>query len=197
MKFGSERGTVWSLCSFSPKRGKCFFNGDLGLKCKCFLAARKELSGGKRFLVKLSPLHSAITLHLTNGLGGLTKFIKSNLFTKTKPLWKCHDWRDSKPSNDFVGRKESFFVVFLLLLTLKCDSPSPLAFLALCPFVCVCLCGYQPKRGSRSLGAAALPCLMALTGLRTAKKIPAIYGYHPVFIACLLQASLPRRCCAR
>lgn len=83
--------------------------------------------------------------------------------------------------------------VFLLLLflILKCDSPSPLAFLALCPFVCVCLCGYQPKCSSRSLGAAALPCLMALKGLCTAKKILVIYSYHPLF---LLHASCRLLC---
>lgn len=36
---------------------------------------------------------------------------------------------DSKPSNDFVGRKESFFIVVFFSI-LKCDSP-------LRPFVCV------------------------------------------------------------
>lgn len=33
----------------------------------------------------------------------------------------------------------------------------------------ICVCGYQPKCGSRTLGGAALPCLMALKGLCSAK----------------------------
>lgn len=59
------------------------------------------------------------------------------------------------------------------------------------------LCCYQPKLDFRFLGAAALPCLMALKGLHAAKQIPAIYSYHPVFIACLSQVLLPRRCCSQ
>lgn len=46
-----------------------------------FLAANEGAFKQKRFLVKLSPLHCAVTLSLTNGFGGLTKFFKSNLFT--------------------------------------------------------------------------------------------------------------------
>lgn len=51
--------------------------------------------------------------------------------------------------------------------------------------------------GSRSLGAAAFPCLMALKGLCRARKIPKIHSYHPVFSTCLSQAPLPRQCRAR
>lgn len=46
-----------------------------------FLAANEGAFKKKKVLGKLSPLHYAITLSLTNGFGGLTKFFKSNLFT--------------------------------------------------------------------------------------------------------------------
>lgn len=78
-------------------------------------------------------------------------------------MWKCHVWRNSQPSDDLVGRKKSFFI-FVDGFNFKHDSLSPLAFLAVHPFVCVHLCGYQHMCGSRSLGAAAFPCLMALKG---------------------------------
>lgn len=100
------------------------------------------------------------------------------------------------PLNGFVGRKESFFI-FVVVFNLKHVFLSPLTFLALHPFVCVHLRGYQPMCGSRSLRAAAFPCLMALKGFHGARKIPRIYSYHPVFNTCLTQAPLPRQCCAR
>lgn len=53
----------------------------------------------------------------------------------------------------------------------------------------MCLCGYQPECGARALGAAALPCLMALEGLCTAKKIAVIYSYHPGFYCMPLAGS--------
>lgn len=108
--------------------------------------------------------------------------MKSSLFTWREPVWKCHVRRNSKPSNNFAGRKESFFI-FVVVFNPKHDSLSALAFLALHPSVCVY--DYQPMCGSRSLGAAAFPCLMALKGLCRARKIPRICSYHPVFKRCL------------
>lgn len=89
------------------------------------------------------------------------------------------------------------FFIFVDGFNLKHDSLSPVAFLAVHPFVCVHLCGYQHMCGSRSLGAAAFPCLMALKGLCRARKTLRICSYHPFFNKTLSQALLPRQGCAR
>lgn len=60
------------------------------------------------------------------------------------------------------GGKTGFVVVF----NLQMWFPFTPGFSSSAP---ICVCGYQPKCGSRALGGAVLPCLMAPKGLCSAK----------------------------